>query len=634
MKHRADQVQPGDEVLVWGELRRVRRVVPWSSEATGPGASLHFTDGEILPFHPQDLLELPTMTTKTPRKKPVTWFAVTDAGRWVHLDWLEPWSGNPRFHSEIGTSALADLILSNGFASPMEVHAGDAWPARIVGGHGRRLAMKKILAADPDFVVPGAPGPGFVPAKPHVVGDEEVGPRFATWTESEDQAVASNRAQEFSSWDSDALAKLVKARVDLESADARNMIDRVRQRMALQAKETRALLRRARAPKPAGQVRDRGPRARPENPDSKLGQVYELGPHRLICGDSRDPKVVEALLEGDLEPPAAVNADAPYGQGKASAGVLNDRDRGDKLQALLRQTWETWRPRIAPAASVVLWGRYLPLWELWLLTQIEDETGKVVQGLRETDVTLRNAVVWDKGKAVGMNSPDVRKFPEGTERALFFVRGEPLEVDEATAGFWEGYEELRAYQADQFARMGWESSETQELTGVGMFGHWTTRSQWRLVPEVHWNVLAAAAEGKAFQRPHRELREAFERLRELPDHPSKRPRAFFDNTVENMTDVWAFPGVTGADRLGHPTPKPVELVERRIVLPMTEPGQVLAIPFGGTAPGLIAAARTGRLARVVELDPGWCDVIRDRWTRWALEAGRDPGPGALSLGGS
>ena len=53
--------------------------------------------------------------------------------------------------------------------------------------------------------------------------------------------------------------------------------------------------------------------------------------------------------------------------------------------------------------------------------------------------------------------------------------------------------------------------------------------------------------------------------------------------------------------------------------------------FGGGGSTLLAAARTGRRANLVEIDPLWCDVIRHRWTAWALEAGEDPGPGRLTL---
>tara|TARA_R110000824_G_scaffold54043_2_gene149195 strand:+ start:5863 stop:7059 length:1197 start_codon:yes stop_codon:yes gene_type:complete len=84
----------------------------------------------------------------------------------------------------------------------------------------------------------------------------------------------------------------------------------------------------------------------------------------------------------------------------------------------------------------------------------------------------------------------------------------------------------------------------------------------------------------------------------------------------------------GAPRL-HPTQKPVALV--CWALEQVGSGSVVLDPFGGSGSSLIACARTQRTAAVVEIDPRYCDVIRDRWTRWAIEAGQDPGPGALTL---
>lgn len=43
----------------------------------------------------------------------------------------------------------------------------------------------------------------------------------------------------------------------------------------------------------------------------------------------------------------------------------------------------------------------------------------------------------------------------------------------------------------------------------------------------------------------------------------------------------------------------------------------------------LAAAQTGRVARLMELDPRYCDVIRRRWARWAKANGVDAGSGAL-----
>ena len=62
----------------------------------------------------------------------------------------------------------------------------------------------------------------------------------------------------------------------------------------------------------------------------------------------------------------------------------------------------------------------------------------------------------------------------------------------------------------------------------------------------------------------------------------------------------------------HPTMKPVELVERAM-RNSSRPGNVVLDPFGGSGTTLIAAEKSGRVARLIELDPKYVDVIVRRW---------------------
>jgi DNA modification methylase len=62
----------------------------------------------------------------------------------------------------------------------------------------------------------------------------------------------------------------------------------------------------------------------------------------------------------------------------------------------------------------------------------------------------------------------------------------------------------------------------------------------------------------------------------------------------------------------HPTMKPVELIERAITNSSKSRDIVLDL-FGGSGTTLIAAERTGRSARLMELDPRYVDVIVQRW---------------------
>jgi site-specific DNA-methyltransferase (adenine-specific) len=76
--------------------------------------------------------------------------------------------------------------------------------------------------------------------------------------------------------------------------------------------------------------------------------------------------------------------------------------------------------------------------------------------------------------------------------------------------------------------------------------------------------------------------------------------------------VWEFPRPRASG--DHPTMKPVALVERAICN-HTDGDAVVLDPFGGSGSTLIACEQTGRSARLLEIDPHYCDVICRRFER-------------------
>ncbi len=82
----------------------------------------------------------------------------------------------------------------------------------------------------------------------------------------------------------------------------------------------------------------------------------------------------------------------------------------------------------------------------------------------------------------------------------------------------------------------------------------------------------------------------------------------------DQSDVWQIKKPHKNDL--HPTMKPVELVERAI-RNSSRPGDVVMDPFGGSGTTLIAAEKSGRQARLIELDPKYVDVIVRRWQDYA-----------------
>jgi DNA modification methylase len=62
----------------------------------------------------------------------------------------------------------------------------------------------------------------------------------------------------------------------------------------------------------------------------------------------------------------------------------------------------------------------------------------------------------------------------------------------------------------------------------------------------------------------------------------------------------------------HPTMKPVALVERAVVN-SSRRGDTVLDPFAGSGTTLVACEKVGRIARLIELEPCYCDVIITRW---------------------
>jgi DNA modification methylase len=80
--------------------------------------------------------------------------------------------------------------------------------------------------------------------------------------------------------------------------------------------------------------------------------------------------------------------------------------------------------------------------------------------------------------------------------------------------------------------------------------------------------------------------------------------------ARDQGDVW-FVNKPAVNDL-HPTMKPVELIERA-VLNSSRDGDIVLDPFGGSGSTLVACEKQGRRARLIELDPKYCDVIVQRW---------------------
>jgi len=341
----------------------------------------------------------------------------------------------------------------------------------------------------------------------------------------------------------------------------------------------------------------------PADPITKPGDLWILGRHRVLCGDSTKAEDVARLMGGKLA--QLIHADPPYGMGKEKDGVQNDNLYRDKLDAFQMAWSRVFRKHTDDNGSVYIWGNAEDLWRLWY-----------VGGLKDSErLTMRNEIVWSKGSVQGMSAEAGRSFPNSTERCLFFMLGEQGFNNNAD-NYWEGWESIRVYLEKEMKRCGWKVSDLNRITGTQMAGHWVTKSQWGLITAEHYQKIQnAAREHDAFKREHDAFKREHDELKREHDELKQAfyaTRAYFDNTHENMTDVWEFPRVTGEERHGHATPKPVAMMVRAIKSSCPD-GGIVAEPFGGSGSTLIAAEQCGRACFTMELSAAYCDVIVKRW---------------------
>lgn len=293
----------------------------------------------------------------------------------------------------------------------------------------------------------------------------------------------------------------------------------------------------------------------------------------------------------DGETAVLVHADPPYGMGKESDGVENDNLYREKLDKFQMDWWRTFRPHLADNASAYIWGNAPDLWRLWYCGGLADLER----------LTMRNEIVWNKGHGLGMGSEKHRSYATVSERCLFFMLGEQGFNNNAD-NYWEGWEPIRAYLDNERKRSGLTTDQCNKICGKqNMTQAAFTKGGFRLILREDYERLRDATNGDGFNRNYDELKREF-----------YATRAYFDNTHENMTDVWDFERVIGEERHGHATPKPVQMMVRAI-RSSTSDGDLLVEPFLGSGSTLIAAEQTGRKCYGLELTPAYCDVIVQRW---------------------
>lgn len=327
----------------------------------------------------------------------------------------------------------------------------------------------------------------------------------------------------------------------------------------------------------------------------KRGDVWQLGNHRLMCGDSTSADDVEKLMEGtkaDL-----VFTDPPYGMKKEIDGVLNDNLNKDDL---LKFNMD-WIPLsfafLKDNGSWYCWGTDEPLMDIY---------SNILKPMIKTQkITFRNLLTWDKGAGQGQLSDEFRMYPTADEKCLFVMCGvQGFNVN--SDNYYEGWEPIRNYLNEEAEKCGGHKI-WKKMLGNQMGKHYFTKSQWSLpTKEAYEKMQAFGMKYNAFKKDYDDIKKEW-----------CATRAYFNNTHDNMNNVWHFARASQEERQdcgGHATPKPIAVCARAIKSSSREGESVLDL-FGGSGTTLIAAEQLGRKCFMMELDPHYCDVIIARWEK-------------------
>lgn len=361
---------------------------------------------------------------------------------------LIPYARNSRTHSDAQVAQIAASIREFGWTNPILLDGENG----IIAGHGRLLAAQKL-------------GEIQVPTI-----------ELAHMSEAQKRAyvIADNKLAMNAGWDDEMLfaefEDLKEAGFDLELTGF--TLEEI-------GKLTPEVVNEGLTDE------DEAPPV-PEEPKTKLGDIYQLGNHRLMCGDSTSIDAVDKLMDGQKAD--MVFTDPPYGVDYK--GINNDSRDG--LEDLLRAAFGNYLAASKSGASIYCFH--------------SDRCADVFHKVFREFFHFSSMIIWAKNS-------------------------------------------LTLSQTD------YQSQHEPCLYG------WMDNGKHRWYSD------------------------------------------------RKQTSVWRF---DKEKVVGHTTPKPVALVEKAITN-SSKGGDAILDLFGGSGSTLIACEKIGRHARLMELDPKYCDVIVKRW---------------------
>ncbi len=419
------------------------------------------------------------------------------------IESLIPYARNARTHSEEQIAQIAASIREFGFNNPILVDGRRG----VIAGHGRILAARKLEMTQLPVI------------------------ELAHLTETQKRAfiLAENKLTERAGWDE---AMLALELADLETASFDLDLT------GFDAGEIASLLAgiEDETGAPSAEPAEDIPES-PVSPVSRTGDIWQMGPHRLICCDAADASVIATLMGG--EQAALCFTSPPYGNQRDYTQSIGDWD-------VLMQGVFARLPMKDDGQVLVNLGlihrdnEVIPYWDGWL-------SWMRTQGWRRFAW-----YVWDQGP--GMPGDWNGRLAPSFEFIFHFNREarRPNKI-------------VPCKHAGEDSHLRADGSSTAMRKKDGEVGGWSHAGE-----------------------PTQDTR--------IPD---------------SVIRIMRHKGKIG-DGIDHPAVFPVALSEH-VMEAFSNPGDVVFEPFNGSGTSLLAAERTGRRCRAVEIAPEYVDVAIRRF---------------------
>lgn len=309
----------------------------------------------------------------------------------------------------------------------------------------------------------------------------------------------------------------------------------------------------------------------PLPPMCKKGDLWILGEHRLICGDSTDGKVIDTLMDG--EKAAMVHTDPPYGVSYTGGTGTKQKD-GSRKSKWEEEAWDTYKSNDDFINNLLV-----PVFDNYRKNTIEGAAFYIWHpnqnrrsfeiAMEKTGLKERQYLIWYKDSLI-------------LGHCDYQISHEPC-----------------FYASKEGETPNWYGDRKQESVLVV-----TGRQNGMMETVIGNGLVLTDGKGAKLYITKKQPKDKKVRYIRMEDDT---PLYLYDE--DKTTTIWQ------ADRQNnplHPTQKPVELPLRAIEN-SSQPGEIVLDFFGGSGSTLLGAELTGRRCFTAEISPCFCDVIISRY---------------------